>query len=100
MRFLCLALRMLCIVGVEANLPEVSLEGLLTFCRVFLREERSLIGRDGREVLRTKRYCSSYRCEADTTRHLVRTRCGGTRYRTDTAQVQTGTNRVRGSALR
>ena len=55
---------MLCVVSVTADLPEVSLEGLLTQRRVLLSEERCLVGTQRAQVLRTNRNLLRYRFEA------------------------------------
>jgi len=84
-----LAARVLGVVGLTADFPEVSVEGFLTSCRVLLGLEGLLVGTDRGEVNRAICNGCLHRCEAGTCRDLL----GGQSSRTFglLAEVQTVT---------
>ena len=67
-------LRMLRIVGVTLELPEVALHGLVTARLVLLSQERCLVRGDLTQIFHTGLDGDRYRGEAGAVRHLVHAR--------------------------
>ena len=91
-----LAARMLGVIRLTADLPEVRVEGFLTSCRVLLCCESLLVGTDRGEVNRAICDGCFHCCEAGTSRDLLGGQSTGTLVGFTLTDVQTRAVRILG----